>query len=41
MYCHIITLNTKFNINIFNIKYVITNSHLEVGNWRISPTRRI
>ena len=37
MHCHNITLITKFQINIFNIEYVITNNHLGVGNRRLSP----
>ena len=34
---HNITLITKFQINIFNIEYVITNNHLGVGNRGLSP----
>ena len=37
IHCHNITLITKFQKNIFNIEYVITNNHLCVGNRRLSP----
>ena len=36
MYCHNITINIKFQINIWNIDYNITNSNFGVGNWIIS-----
>ena len=38
IHCHNIIIITKFQINIFNIEYVITNNHLGVGNRRLSPT---
>ena len=37
MHCYNITLITNFQINIFNIEYLITNNHLGVGNRRLSP----